>query len=122
MEVLDVEAMVRLDHWTKMVEELVDNAFKFSEDGHPVSVSLGVKASMVVLRVSDQGRGMRPEYLAEIGAYMQFERRFYEQQGSGLGLALTKRLAEIYGGRLTLTSEVGHGTQAELVLPLAHES
>jgi len=122
LTVADAVATVRAEHWVKMVEELVDNAFKFSEPGTPVQVSLEANGALAMLRVSDHGRGMRPEYLAEIGAYMQFERRFYEQQGSGLGLALAKRLTEIYGGRLTLTSEIGQGTQVELALPQAEES
>jgi signal transduction histidine kinase len=119
LSVMEAEATVRADHWTKMVEELVDNAFKFSEPQTPVYVSLESDGAWAILRVGDRGRGMRPEHLAEIGAYMQFERRFYEQQGSGLGLAITKRLAEMYGGRLRVTSEVGQGTEAELTLPLA---
>jgi signal transduction histidine kinase len=122
LNLTDAEATVRPDHWAKMVEELVDKAFKFSEPKTAVRVSLETEEALAVLRVSDGGRGMRPENLAEIGAYMQFERRFYEQQGSGLGLALTKRLAEIYGGRLVLTSGVGEGTQVELALPLADKS
>jgi two-component system, sensor histidine kinase and response regulator len=63
----------------------------------------------VVLRVRDRGRGMRPEHIAEVGAYMQFERRFYEQQGSGLGLTIARRLTELQGGRLTISSEWGLG-------------
>jgi signal transduction histidine kinase len=122
LSVTDVEAVVGADYWAKMVEELVDNAFKFSEAGTPVRVSLDIQGALGVLRVTDRGRGMRPENLAEIGAYMQFERRFYEQQGSGLGLALAKRLVEIHGGRLTLTSEAGQGTQVELALPLSPAS
>lgn len=113
----EVEATVQADHWAKMVEELVDNAFKFSKARTPVRIALHADESTAVLRVWDQGRGMRPEHLAEIGAYMQFERRFYEQQGSGLGLAIAKRLTEIHGGRLTLTSELDRGTQVELAFP-----
>jgi two-component system, sensor histidine kinase and response regulator len=69
-----------------------------------------------------RGRGMRPEHIAEVGAYMQFERKFYEQQGSGLGLTLARRLAELQGGRLAITSKLGVGTVVEVTLPRADRS
>lgn len=114
----DVEAPIRMEYWVKIVEEIVDNALKFSEVGTPVTVSLSEQGHQAVMKVQDRGRGMRPEHIAEIGAYMQFERRFYEQQGSGLGLAIAKRLTELHGGRLSVSSRAGHGTEVEIVLPL----
>jgi len=70
-----------------------------------------------ILRVRDHGRGMKAEHIAEIGAYMQFERKVHEQQGSGLGLTVAKRLTELHGGELTIQSEIGVGTTVELKLP-----
>jgi signal transduction histidine kinase len=63
---------------------------------------------------------MDPEQVAEIGAYMQFERRLYEQQGSGLGLVICKRLAEMHGGDLMIDSALGQGTTTSVRLPLRH--
>jgi signal transduction histidine kinase len=60
---------------------------------------------------------MKSEHIAEIGAYMQFERRFYEQQGSGLGLTIAKGLVELHQGALNIASEVGVGTTVEVRLP-----
>jgi signal transduction histidine kinase len=48
---------------------------------------------------------------------MQFERRFYEQQGSGLGLTIAKGLVELHQGALNIASEVGVGTTVEVRLP-----
>ena len=70
-----------------------------------------------VLRIADQGRGMKAEHIAEVGAYMQFERKIYEQQGSGLGLTIAKRLTELHGGELSIQSELGIGTTVEVTLP-----
>jgi signal transduction histidine kinase len=96
---------------TKIVEELVNNAFKFSSPGAVVEVALRPQVGgWVVLTVIDRGRGMKSEQIAEIGAYSQFERQFYEQQGPGLGLYLAKRLAELHGGKLAVHSEPGVGT------------
>lgn len=92
------------DYLRKMVEELVDNAFKFSEPGTMVEVSLCEEHHWALLRVTDHGRGMNPDQIHDIGAYMQFDRRLYEQQGSGLGLAIARRIAEIHGGHVQIES------------------
>lgn len=117
LDLAEVEAVIRPDHWRKLVEEIVDNALKFSLSGTPVRVELTHRDEQAVLRVADRGRGMRPEHIAEVGAYMQFERRFYEQQGSGLGLTIARRLAELHGGRLAITSRLDEGTVVDVVLP-----
>jgi signal transduction histidine kinase len=105
------------DCFVKLVEELVDNALKFSNAGSQVRVTAGLDRDCLTLKVADRGRGMRPEHIAQVGAYMQFERRFYEQQGSGLGLTIAKRLAELHGGTLDIQSEVGVETVVEVRLP-----
>ena len=110
------------DHLRKIVSELLDNAFKFSEAGTPVVASSQAAGRSLKLEIRDAGRGMKPEHLAAIGGYMQFERKFYEQQGSGLGLAIAKRLVEIHGGQFALASEWNRGSCVSLVLPLAETS
>jgi two-component system, sensor histidine kinase and response regulator len=103
----------------KITEELVDNALKFSEPGTPVHVDVTVNNQQLALAISDQGRGMTPEQIKNIGAYMQFERKIYEQQGSGLGLMIAKRLSEIYGGELAFQSTPGQFTTVFVTLPRA---
>src|SRR5262249_8247329 len=58
---------------SKIVQELVDNAFKFSKPGKSVYVAATAE-DRFVLRITDGGRGMTPQQIAGIGAYMQFER------------------------------------------------
>src|SRR5262249_38667143 len=111
LDVEDVEAIgIGEDYLRKIIEELIDNAFKFSFANSPVSVSTSVEGNYYVLSVSNQGRGMTPEQIAQVGAYMQFERRIHEQQGAGLGLIICKRLAEIHGGELSIESVPGDMT------------
>ena len=103
----------------KIVEEVIDNALKFSNPGTPVALETVVEDTQYVIRVTDRGRGMSSKQVESIGAYMQFERYFYEQQGSGLGLAIAKRLAELYGGRLMVESAINEGAMVTVGLALA---
>ncbi len=105
------------DYLARIVDELVQNAFKFSAIGSPVEVSLGRVNGSVVLSVTDQGRGFSTEHIARVGAYMQFDRKMHEQQGLGLGLTISKRLAELHLGTLTIERRAKSGTTVNLKLP-----
>ncbi|HVU14747.1 MAG TPA: response regulator [Phototrophicaceae bacterium] len=103
----------------KIVEELVNNAFKFSTAGTPVEIRAGDDGRRYRLQISDHGRGMTLEQIKRVGAYVQFERRVYEQQGLGLGLVLAQRLAEVCGGDLTINSQPEQGTTVTVTLPIS---
>ena len=89
---------------------LFSNAFKFTEDGGTVSVSLTAAEHHAVVKVRDSGCGMTPE----VGAHI-FE-KFYQGdtshsvQGNGLGLALVKRVIDIMQGEISVESSVGIGS------------
>ncbi len=117
---LDVEegvVAVALERCRKIAEELIENAFKFSKTGTPVEVGGHPRDGRYVLTVRDHGRGMTAEQIASVGAHMQFERRFYEQQGAGLGLIIARRLAELHGGELAIESVPGQETTVCVQLP-----
>jgi len=107
------------DYFTKIFEEVFDNALRYSKKGSPIHVHSAVNGVKYILTVSDHGRGLTPHQIRDIGAYKQFERRIYEQQGTGLGLSVAKKLAEVHGGSLTLESEHGKRTTVVITLPLA---
>jgi len=121
-EVNEAAVAMPVQYFKKAVEELVDNAIKFSKTGAPVKVSSGPANDRFVLSISDRGRGMTPAQIADVGAHMQFERRFYEQQGVGLGLIIAKRLAALHGGDLDIESTPGEHTTVRLTLPLASDA
>ncbi|NJR64911.1 MAG: response regulator [Leptolyngbyaceae cyanobacterium CRU_2_3] len=103
----------------KIMEELIENAFKFSNSGSPVEITSKTTDQGYRVNITDWGRGMTAEQIANLGAYMQFDRRFYEQQGSGLGLIIAKRMLELHGGQMQIDSTLGQQTTIQLTIPLA---
>lgn len=108
----------------QMLLNLVSNAVKFTPEGGQVTIGARRLADTVEISVSDDGIGI---------AESQFEHLFEEfrqvdsdiareQQGTGLGLALTKRFVELHGGQIKLASEVGKGSVFTLSLPLTPPS
>ena len=87
----------------------------------PVHVSANAGNSNFTLTVSDAGRGMTAKEIEDIGAFMQFQRKLYEQQGAGLGLAVTRQLISLHGGTFAIDSEPHTRTTVTVTLPLANE-
>jgi len=117
LELNDYSLPVSEEHLAKIVDELVQNAFKFSQTGTRVSVSLSNSEGAVTLAVTDHGRGFSTEHITKVGAYMQFDRKLQEQQGLGLGLSIAKRLTELHGGTLRIESRRGGSTTVSVRLP-----
>ncbi len=105
-----------------MLNELVDNAIKFSTPGTPIKVGSNIVNEMLCFSVTDQGRGMTDQQIAQIGAFMQFDRKRYEQQGMGLGLVLAQKIAEFAGGYLLIRSVPQQSTTIKVFLPIATEN
>lgn len=103
------------------VGELVENAFKFSSKGSPVTVTAGAVDGLYRVEVADRGPGMAAVERASIAAFRQFGRDRNEQQGLGLGLAIARNVARLHGGSLGLQAGEGSegGLRAVLELPLA---
>lgn len=106
------------EHCTRLAEELLDNACKFSPRGSPIRFTGGERAGRYALEVADAGRGLTAGQIADAGTFLQFDRRRLEQPGAGLGLATVRLLAEMNGGEFNLQSALGCGTTATVTLPL----
>jgi signal transduction histidine kinase len=81
-----------------------------------------VDAGRYLLSVEDHGRGMTATQIADVGAYLQFDRRRHQQRGAGLGLSIVKALAELQGGGLRIVSDPGRQTVATVILPLTRSA
>lgn len=110
----DVEEEVLVDTDAELLSlvwnNLFSNAVKFTEPGGTISLSLKAEGEFAIVRVSDTGCGIS----SEVGKHI-FE-KFYQgdtshaAQGNGLGLALVKRVIDIVGGDISVSSEVGKGS------------
>ena len=119
LDLLDLAIPMSEDYLGKVINELVQNAFKFSPTGTRVSLTLFEAPNHVTLSITDRGRGFSTEHITRVGAYMQFDRKLQEQQGLGLGLIIARRLAELHGGTLVIESKLDCGTTVSLKLPKA---
>ncbi|HRI47795.1 MAG: hybrid sensor histidine kinase/response regulator [Ignavibacteriaceae bacterium] len=105
--------------FTKIVSELSDNCSKFSPKGTKVKIEGEINGDYYQLIFTDLGRGLTEEQINQIGAYMQFDRPIFEQQGSGLGLIIVKNILDLYSGLLEIKSKPGVETTVKIKIPLA---
>ena len=98
---------------------LLSNAIKFTEDGGDIKVSAKTGKSNIILTVSDNGIGIPADKIKTLfKPFSQVENIMTRShQGSGLGLALVKRLMEAHKGEVKLESTVGKGTVITCTFP-----
>jgi signal transduction histidine kinase len=106
------------EYLSLVIEELVDNACKFSGNNTPIQVRGQARRGFWSLTVSNQGPGMSAEQIAHIGAFKQFLNGNQKPKGLGLGLALTQGISRLHGCEFEIQSDSGKITAAVLV-PLA---
>ncbi|MCC7451969.1 MAG: response regulator [Anaerolineae bacterium] len=118
LELEDCDLHTRLEDLERIVQELIDNALKFSRPGTPIRVGSTRDSTAVALSITNQGHGMTAEQIANIGAYIQFDRQRHEQQGVGLGLIIVQRLVSLNDGQMTITSVPDGETTVVVRMPI----
>jgi signal transduction histidine kinase len=105
----------------RLVDNLLDNARKYSEPGTPVELSAREAPGAVVVEVRDHGIGVEPADLPRLFTpFFRTDRsRARGTGGVGLGLTLARRIAEAHGGSISAESHPGAGTTIRVVLPVA---
>jgi signal transduction histidine kinase len=125
VQIADDIGMIDADErrFKQVVLNLVSNAVKFTPDGGRVSVHAYRDATDLVVTVTDTGIGVPVEDRERIfESFQQGRRGAAKEEGTGLGLTLSRRIVELFGGRMWLDSEVGAGSTFGFsipVLPLA---
>jgi len=101
---------------------LLSNAVKFTPDGGRVDVIAKMDTTKVAIAVKDTGIGIAPEdHAAVFEEFKQVGRDYTRKaEGTGLGLALTKRFVELHGGEISLTSAPGKGSTFTITIPIRH--
>ncbi len=101
---------------------LLSNAIKFTLEEGTVTVKVVEKDGVIEIAVSDTGIGIKKEYQDLIfSEFRQVEETYARRyEGTGLGLALTRRLVELHSGRIWVESEEGKGSSFIFTLPKAN--
>jgi signal transduction histidine kinase/CheY-like chemotaxis protein len=107
----------------QVVTNLLTNAAKYTNNGGRIWLSVQQEGDQAVLRVRDAGLGITPAFLPHVfGLFTQAERSSDRSQGGlGIGLALVKRLVEMHGGTIGVSSTLGQGSEFVVRLPLWKE-
>jgi CheY-like chemotaxis protein/two-component sensor histidine kinase len=113
-------AMADRVRFRQIVENLLSNAVKFTPEGGSVTVTVRPAGENVYVTVSDTGVGIAPADQTRVfEEFQQAGDPDKQRAGTGLGLALTKRLVEAHGGEISLTSAPGHGSSFTVRLAAA---
>ncbi len=104
----------------QILVNLLSNAVKFTPDGGRIDVSARRDADSVVIAVHDTGIGIAAaDQQAVFEEFRQVGHDYTnKQEGTGLGLALTRRFVELHGGRIWVDSEPGNGSTFTFTIPL----
>ncbi|MFI5888761.1 sensor histidine kinase [Actinoplanes sp. NPDC051513] len=115
-----ITALADRVRFRQIVENLLSNAIKFTEPGGHVTVAAHQAGDDAYVTVADTGVGIAPEDQERVfEEFQQAGDPDRRRAGTGLGLALTRRLVEAHGGEITLVSALGRGSAFTVRLPLA---
>jgi two-component system sensor histidine kinase KdpD len=104
----------------QVVKQLVENALKYTPEGSPIEISAAVQNGKIVLGVADHGPGIDESEQARIfDKFFRGKRHRFETQGTGMGLAIAKGIAEAHGERIWVESEPGQGSVFYFTLPVS---
>ena len=117
----DGDPIVRCDpdRVAQVTLNLLSNAVKYSPEGGDITVSTALNNGEVDVSIRDHGVGIAPEFMQKLfSRYERYEKTSGKIIGTGLGLALAKQIVEMHGGRMTVTSEPGEGSDFHFTLPI----
>ncbi len=116
---LEATLAISEEHLMKLLQEIADNCFKYSETGTKVSVGTNIEKNNYYITFEDAGIGLKTDDIGDIDAYIQFERTQNEQQGLGLGLSIVRKILDIYRGTIEFKSEPEKYTKVLVSIPIA---
>jgi signal transduction histidine kinase len=105
---------------SQILRNFISNALKFTPDGEVRVTAVLLPEERVEFAVIDTGIGIAPEHLSTLfNDFAQIDVRLQKRlRGTGLGLALSRKFAELLGGQVHVQSELGKGSRFSVVLPM----
>ncbi|MCY8989414.1 ATP-binding protein [Bacillus atrophaeus] len=104
------------DHMKQVILNVAKNSLESMQDGGKLSISLGAADQKAIIKVIDNGEGISKEMLEHI--FLPFVTS--KEKGTGLGLVVCKRIVLMYGGTITIDSELRKGTEVTITLPVTN--
>lgn len=102
--------------------QLLDNANLYSAKEKPIHITAELNGNFVQVSVADQGPGIEDLEIGMIfDKFYRGKNQRYQVQGTGMGLPIAKAIVEAHGGKMSVTSQLGHGSVFTLTLPVNHE-
>ncbi|MGX7348253.1 cell wall metabolism sensor histidine kinase WalK [Aerococcus vaginalis] len=107
------------DHFTQVIDNLMNNAVKYSPDGGRITVRLMTTHNEVILSIQDQGLGIPHQEIPNVfdRFYRIDKARSRSQGGTGLGLSIAKEVVELHGGKIWVNSIENRGSTFYISLP-----
>lgn len=101
-----IYAEVKMDGFlfAEIIEELVENALKFSTKGDKIKISSDANNNRLKIRIKNEGVGMTTDQIKNINDFKQFNKKLLAQNGSGIGLSIVKLITEIYNVEFNIIS------------------
>jgi two-component system sensor histidine kinase KdpD len=97
---------------------MLENAAKYSAPGKPIFISAELRGAMVACSVADRGFGIDPlEQSLIFDKFYRARNRAHHTAGTGMGLAISRAIAEAHGGTMSVTSQPGSGSVFTFTLP-----
>ncbi len=115
------EALLHIDRMCceRMIGNIVENAIQFTPKGGEIKINVWSADDGVVLEISDNGIGMSPERIKDLSQpFVLGDAAFTREGGMGLGIAISRTIAELSGGELAIDSSPALGTTVAISLPL----
>lgn len=115
----DIYVDIDQDRMTQVIDNILNNAVKYSPDGGTITVKIEDNHRSVIVRITDEGLGISKQDAEKLfdRFYRVDKARSREQGGSGLGLAISKEVIELHGGSIWVDSVEGEGSTFNFELP-----
>lgn len=109
-----------IDRIKQLLVILIDNAIKYNTPNGTVNITLSRNESCATIEISDTGIGIESEDIKRVfdRFYRGKQARFYNSDGSGLGLSIAKLITEEHEGKITAKSQTGKGTTFKIIMPM----